>query len=162
MQTCMWSSWCHCHSLSLASVKSRLVLPFWYWLSRVVPKKGPLNGCVCVCAWQLARFQLTRRITRFPRRLLSFLSLLWMELFQWRIQELTEGVSEWGLVAKPPSYGSLGAKLPGTGVWGLCPQWGCSRQSPRWEVWGQKKVKPKNTVDASQKAFWLCSMSSAS
>ena len=23
-------SWCHCHSLSLASVKSRLVLPFWY------------------------------------------------------------------------------------------------------------------------------------
>jgi len=32
----------------LASVKSRLVLPFWYWLTRVVPKKGPLNGCVCV------------------------------------------------------------------------------------------------------------------
>jgi len=31
-----------------ASVKSRLVLPFWYWLTRVVPDKGPLNGCVCV------------------------------------------------------------------------------------------------------------------
>ena len=29
----------HCHSLFLASVKSRLV----------VPEKGPLNGCVCVC-----------------------------------------------------------------------------------------------------------------
>ena len=42
-------SWCHCHSLSLAPVKSRLVLPFWYWLTRVVPEKGPLNGCVCVC-----------------------------------------------------------------------------------------------------------------
>ena len=27
-QTCIWPSWCHCHSLSLASVKSRLVLPF--------------------------------------------------------------------------------------------------------------------------------------
>jgi len=27
MQTCIWPSWCHCHSLSLASVKSRLVLP---------------------------------------------------------------------------------------------------------------------------------------
>jgi len=26
-----------------------LVLPFWYWLTRVVPDKGPLNGCVCVC-----------------------------------------------------------------------------------------------------------------
>jgi len=32
-----------------ASVKSRLVLPFWYRLTRVVPEKGPLNGCVCVC-----------------------------------------------------------------------------------------------------------------
>ena len=49
VQTCIWPSGCHCHSLSLASVKSRLVLPFWYRLTRVVPDKGPLNGCVCVC-----------------------------------------------------------------------------------------------------------------
>ena len=49
VQTCIWPSWCHCHSLSLASVKSRLVLPFWYRLTWVVPEKGPLNGCVCVC-----------------------------------------------------------------------------------------------------------------
>ena len=49
VQTCIWPSRCHCHSLSLASQKSRLVLPFWYWLTRVVPEKGPLNGCVCVC-----------------------------------------------------------------------------------------------------------------
>jgi len=48
MQTCMWPSWWHCHSLSLASVKSRLVLPFWYRLTRVVLEKGPLIGCVCV------------------------------------------------------------------------------------------------------------------
>ena len=46
VQTCIWPSWSHCHSLSLASVKSRLVLPFWYRLTRVVPDKGPLNGCV--------------------------------------------------------------------------------------------------------------------
>ena len=45
--TCIWPSWCHCHSLSLASVKSRLVLPFCYRLTWVVPEKGPLNGCVC-------------------------------------------------------------------------------------------------------------------
>ena len=38
----------YCHSLSLAAVKSRLVLPFWYRLTRVVPDKGPLNVCVCV------------------------------------------------------------------------------------------------------------------
>ena len=49
VQTCIWPSWCHCHSLSLASVKSRLVLPFWYRLTRVVPGKGPLNGMyVCI------------------------------------------------------------------------------------------------------------------
>ena len=47
--TCIRPSWCHCHSLSLASVKSRLVLPFWYRSTWVVPEKGPLNGCVCVC-----------------------------------------------------------------------------------------------------------------
>ena len=46
VQTCTWPSWCHCHSLSLASVKSRLVLPFWYWLTQVVMDKGLLNGCV--------------------------------------------------------------------------------------------------------------------
>ena len=59
VQTCIWPSWCHCHSLSLALVKSRSVLPFWYRLTRVVPEKGPLNGmCVCIvliCSLQLSR-----------------------------------------------------------------------------------------------------------
>ena len=36
-------------TLSLASVKSRLVLPFWYRLTWIVPEKGLLNVCVCVC-----------------------------------------------------------------------------------------------------------------
>ena len=49
VQTCIWPSWYHCHSLSLAPVKSRLVLPFWYWLTWVVPDKGPLNVCKNVC-----------------------------------------------------------------------------------------------------------------
>ena len=49
VQTCIRPSWCHCHSLSLASVKSRLVLPLWYRLTWVFPEKGPLNECVCVC-----------------------------------------------------------------------------------------------------------------
>ena len=49
VQTCIWPSGFHCHSLSLAPVKSRLVLPFWYRLTWVVPDRGPLNGCVCVC-----------------------------------------------------------------------------------------------------------------
>jgi len=43
--------------LSLASVKSRLVLSFWYWCTRVIPDKGPLNRCCCLlllkneCFW---------------------------------------------------------------------------------------------------------------
>jgi len=45
---CIWPSWCHCHSLSLASVKSRLVSPFWYRPTRVVLEKGPLNVCACM------------------------------------------------------------------------------------------------------------------
>ena len=36
VQTCIWPSWCYCHSLSLTSVKSRLVLPFSYQLTWVV------------------------------------------------------------------------------------------------------------------------------
>ena len=55
MQTCIWPNWCHCHSLSLASVKSTLVLPFWYQLTRVVPEKGPLNVCVCLTYCRLWR-----------------------------------------------------------------------------------------------------------
>ena len=47
VQTCIWPSGCHCHSLSLDSVKSRLALPIWYWLTWVVREKGLLNGCVC-------------------------------------------------------------------------------------------------------------------
>ena len=55
VQTCIWPSWCHCHSLSLASVKSRLVLPSW-----VVPDNGSLNGCVCV-------FSGTTRVCRYQK-----------------------------------------------------------------------------------------------
>jgi len=43
-----------------ASVKSRLVLSFWYRLTRVVPEKGPLN----VCPVPLDRTQTRDRRTR--------------------------------------------------------------------------------------------------
>ena len=49
VQTCIWPSWCHCHSLSFAPVKSRLVLPFSYRLTQVILEKRPLNGCCCCC-----------------------------------------------------------------------------------------------------------------
>ena len=75
VQTCIWPSGCHCHSLSLASVKSRLVLPFWYRLTRVVPEKRPLNGCVCVYTYMFKKTVLfipqTRRNNALPRALTS-------------------------------------------------------------------------------------------
>ena len=43
---CIWSSWCHCHPKtpsSLASFKSRLVLPLWCQLAQVVLDNTPLN-----------------------------------------------------------------------------------------------------------------------
>jgi len=61
VQTCIWPSWCNCHSLSLASVKSRLVLPYWYRLTRIVPDNEPLNKCVCVClSFSMRRRQIRR------------------------------------------------------------------------------------------------------
>jgi len=44
MQTCIWPSWCHCHSLSFASLKFRLFLPFSYRLNQVVPDWYCLSG----------------------------------------------------------------------------------------------------------------------
>ena len=60
VQTCLSPSWCHCHLLSLAPVKSRLDLPYWYRLTRVDPDKGPLNGCVCVCVYVLSLIHIWR------------------------------------------------------------------------------------------------------
>ena len=65
VQTCIWPSWCHCHSLSLASVKSGLFFTFLVpadpW---VVPKKGPLNGCVYVLSFRMS----SRPVTLLRRR----------------------------------------------------------------------------------------------
>ena len=61
VQSCIWPSGFHCHSLCLASVKSRLVLPFWYWLTWVVQDKGLLNGCVLVLSAFSALMLLVRR-----------------------------------------------------------------------------------------------------
>ena len=65
VQTCIWPSWCHCHSLSLAAVKSRLVLPLCYRLTRIVLDKGPLNGCV----WLSKK---TLGVGRIPQREWAF------------------------------------------------------------------------------------------
>jgi len=45
MQTCIWPSWCHCHSLSLASVKSGLVFAF------LVPGSPGIRAVKRVCVY---------------------------------------------------------------------------------------------------------------
>jgi len=76
VQTCIWSSRCHCHSLSLASLKSRLVLPFWYRLTRVVPDKGPLNGSVCVCVLSIFTVRLELKILLIHRHVCNCITVL--------------------------------------------------------------------------------------
>ena len=63
VQTWIWPSWCHCHSLSLAQVKSRLVLPFWHWLTQVVLEKRPLNGSSMLCTWWINSLSHTHTVT---------------------------------------------------------------------------------------------------
>ena len=86
--TCICPSWCQCHSLSLSSVKSRLVLPFWYRLTWVVPEKGPLNGCVCkrVCALSLHEVRCWESTPKgIPRR---WLSRQWIKLIYYFGEQL--------------------------------------------------------------------------
>jgi len=48
-----------------SSFESRLVLPFWYWLARVVPENRPLNGCSVVCLrWWLSEFPVSASMCR--------------------------------------------------------------------------------------------------
>jgi len=105
VQTCIWPSWCYCHSLSLASVKSRLVPPFWYRLTWVVPEKGPLNGCVCVCAleicsrrwWLLAGTSTLSEKT--PARQQSFFNVFpWLSIEEmWFLSRTLWSLSKWPL-----------------------------------------------------------------
>ena len=44
---CIWSSWCHCHPITVASAKSRMVYPSGTGLPSCCEKR-PLYGCVCV------------------------------------------------------------------------------------------------------------------
>ena len=81
VHTCIWPSWCHCHSLSLATVKSRLVLPFWYPLTWVVPEKGPLNVCVLqqsgLMQELLQCYQLSKTVFFGPPCIYSTVAAVW-------------------------------------------------------------------------------------
>jgi len=56
--------------------KIQIGLPFWDWLTRVVPEKGPLSGWVCVCEVQIVCiwWSWCHCIPRTPLSLASFKS----------------------------------------------------------------------------------------
>ena len=75
VQTCIWPSGYHCHSLSLASMKSRLVLTFLVPADPGSPGKRAVKWvCVCVCVCVRVHESLLRcpviindgRSSRFP------------------------------------------------------------------------------------------------
>ena len=68
----------HC----LASVKSRLVLPFWYRLTRVVLDKGPLNGCVCRVKRELLDTVKARKLAYYGHTMRKQGSCLEKEIMQ--------------------------------------------------------------------------------
>ena len=86
VQTCICPSWCHWHSLSLASVKSRLVSPFRYRLTWVVPEKGPLNGCVFVCSYSIwahysSKYWYTDSMLRLMSRIYAYIYEIWHAVY---------------------------------------------------------------------------------
>jgi len=86
VQTYMWPSWCHCHSLSLGSVKSRLVLPYWYRLIQVVPEKRAVKRvCVCVCVRSslclVSAFSVTVRECAYAVKWYSIFMLLMLTIY---------------------------------------------------------------------------------
>ena len=56
----------------LLQKKSRLVLPFWYRFTRVVPDKGPLNRCVGGCKTELNQVNQPRAVDPAHQLIASF------------------------------------------------------------------------------------------
>ena len=90
VQTYIWPSWCHCHSLSLAPLKSRLALPFWYRLTRVIPDKEPLNVCFFCFLHKLVPVCLAVvSLTAFGHRIFKHKTILWHKIFHVKISDNT-------------------------------------------------------------------------
>ena len=58
VQTCIWPSWCHCHSLSLASVKARLLFLSCVTLSLVLFFSVKCSWSFCLTLWHYTNIRL--------------------------------------------------------------------------------------------------------
>jgi len=78
------------------SSKSRLVLPFWYRLTRVVPDKGPLNGCVCVFLFgdfSINKFILFNQKRTYGNSLSRFLGCILFPLLSEHCQSSVDNIA---------------------------------------------------------------------
>jgi len=73
LQTCIWPSGCHCHSLSLASVKSRLVFTARCYASAVLAM-GLCPSVTSRCSTKTAKHTITQRTPHDTPRNSSFLT----------------------------------------------------------------------------------------
>ena len=84
---------------SLASCKSRLVLPFWYWLTQVVLEERPLNRCSNIIYFLLFMFIFASDLLSVTYVDCIWLKQLWHDalLLHQQVQLLLLGISISGL-----------------------------------------------------------------
>jgi len=84
---------------SLASLKSRMVLPLWYQLTQVVLENRPLNGYsnCCICLQQMVQCEVWRHLmcrpVRTERTMSHYHMTVWVSLIGRRVMWLS-GCSE--------------------------------------------------------------------
>ena len=116
VQTCIWPSWCHCHSLSLAPAKSRLVLPFWYRLTQVVLEKRPLNRCS-----SSSPYAIWQHIQNYTYNHASHMAYFKIKYYYNRLTALCPGLPGWAGIRKVKSIWILPKQetVSGSGInWG--------------------------------------------
>ena len=90
VQTCIWPSWCHCHSPSLASVQSRLVYHLGSPGQRAV-KRVCVYVCVFpVCANQVQNVSSQTTITHAVNKFDAMIGLSYSSLYNTTIDQAAD------------------------------------------------------------------------
>ena len=144
MQTYLRPRWWHCHSLSLVSVKSRLVLPFQYRLTWVVAEKGPLNRCV----WLRAKKHIMEALCSLVKQIFSSNQFCY---YTSQLVMQTKDRETWGHL----NDSNPGFKLPRTVVWKIQLIHG-ERVPCKMPVWNEARAYTTHTLQRStwSRACW--------
>ena len=100
VQTCTWPSWSHCHSLSLASVKSRLVFTFLVPAHPGSPgQRAVKRVCVCVLAQFCSKLIMKNVVCAlwYGPQIVYIIYLLTWALVCWLCQAWTPELEAWAV-----------------------------------------------------------------